>query len=108
MTGIDGSPPDLRHVPSGCPFHPRCRWAMEECVTTVPPDLQLHDIGGSREVLCWLQDGEHEVPPELNATPPAEGTVAARPSMRAHGTPVHANAAGSTGSTVRDQGGRTR
>ncbi|MDX6212022.1 MAG: peptide/nickel transport system ATP-binding protein [Frankiales bacterium] len=91
MTGIEGSPPDLRHVPSGCPFHPRCAWAMEECRTKVPPALELHDIGGSRQVLCWLQDGAHEVPPELDATPPAAGTEQARPSMRVHGTSVRAH-----------------
>ncbi|MDQ1542244.1 MAG: peptide/nickel transport system ATP-binding protein [Actinomycetota bacterium] len=82
MTGIEGSPPDLRHVPSGCPFHPRCAWAMDICTTREPPMLELHDVSGRREALCWLHDGGHEVPPELNRTPPAAGTVAARPSMR--------------------------
>jgi len=82
MTGIAGSPPDLRRVPSGCPFHPRCAWAMDECVTTKPPMLSLHDLSGHREALCWLQDGRHQVPPELDATPPTAGTDAARPSMR--------------------------
>ncbi len=24
MTGVPGSPPDLRDLPAGCPFHPRC------------------------------------------------------------------------------------
>ena len=93
MTGIPGSPPDLRHVPSGCPFHPRCAWAMDICSTTVPPALELHDVSGSRQVLCWLQDGEHEVPPELNVTPPVAGTLAARPSMRVHGTPERSSGA---------------
>ncbi|MDX6230059.1 MAG: peptide/nickel transport system ATP-binding protein [Frankiales bacterium] len=97
MTGIEGSPPDLRHVPSGCPFHPRCAWAMEECTTKVPPTLELHDIGGSRQVLCWLQDGAHEVPGELNATPLAAGTDEARPSMRVHGTPVRAHGSAEQG-----------
>jgi peptide/nickel transport system ATP-binding protein len=82
MTGIPGSPPDLRNVPSGCPFHPRCAWAMDICVTTVPPMLELRDESGVREALCWLQDGEHVVPPELAATPAAAGTAAAAPSMR--------------------------
>jgi peptide/nickel transport system ATP-binding protein len=85
MTGIEGAPPDLRHVPSGCPFHPRCAWAMDICVTTVPPALELHDVSGSRQVLCWLQDGAHEVPPELDATPPVAGTAEAAPSMRLQG-----------------------
>jgi peptide/nickel transport system ATP-binding protein len=92
MAGIEGSPPDLRQVPSGCPFHPRCAWAMDICVTTVPPALQLHDVSGSREALCWLQDGRHEVPPELNVTPPVAGTPEARPSMRVLGTPAQQHA----------------
>jgi peptide/nickel transport system ATP-binding protein len=87
MAGIEGSPPDMRNVPSGCPFHPRCAWAMDECVTQEPPALELHDVSGAREVLCWLQDGAHDVPPELNATPPAAGTTAARPSMRGKALP---------------------
>lgn len=69
MTGIKGSPPDLRHVPSGCPFHPRCAYAMPECSTMTPPLLELHDEMGSREVSCWLHDGAHEVPAELGVSP---------------------------------------
>ena len=87
MAGIEGSPPDLRKVPSGCPFHPRCAWAMDICATEDPPALTLHDASGAREVLCWLQDGTHEVPPELGAVPPAAGTAAARPSMRGQALP---------------------
>jgi peptide/nickel transport system ATP-binding protein len=86
MTGIDGSPPDLRHVPSGCPFHPRCAWAMEECVTSEPPVLQLRDASGDREALCWLQDGKHEVPPELAQTLTTAGTVETLPHMQARPT----------------------
>jgi oligopeptide/dipeptide ABC transporter ATP-binding protein len=33
---IAGSPPDLLNIPSGCPFHPRCPYAKEICVTDVP------------------------------------------------------------------------
>jgi peptide/nickel transport system ATP-binding protein len=81
MTGISGSPPDLRQVPSGCPFHPRCAHAMPECTTEHPPVLALHDILGRRSVSCWLQDGAHAVPPEL-ALPP-DG-----PSARVTAQPV--------------------
>src|SRR5260221_13750831 len=28
LTGIPGSPPDLRSVPPGCAFHPRCAFAF--------------------------------------------------------------------------------
>jgi peptide/nickel transport system ATP-binding protein len=31
LAGIPGSPPDLRSIPAGCPFEPRCRFATAEC-----------------------------------------------------------------------------
>jgi peptide/nickel transport system ATP-binding protein len=31
LTGIPGSPPDLRNLPPGCPFLPRCTHATEAC-----------------------------------------------------------------------------
>ena len=63
MEGIPGSPPDLRDLPTGCAFHPRCRWALEQCRTQVP-QLSLVD-GSRREVACWLHDGGQTVPEEL-------------------------------------------
>jgi peptide/nickel transport system ATP-binding protein len=39
MAGIPGSPPDLRSVPSGCAFHPRCPFAWQDC-QTIEPELQ--------------------------------------------------------------------
>ena len=36
MSGIPGSPPDLRNVPDGCAFRPRCPFAFEECVERLP------------------------------------------------------------------------
>jgi peptide/nickel transport system ATP-binding protein len=65
MTGIKGSPPDLRQVPSGCPFHPRCAHAMDICTTSQPPVLQVRDEFGARETACWLHDGHHVVPAGL-------------------------------------------
>jgi oligopeptide/dipeptide ABC transporter ATP-binding protein len=63
MDGIPGSPPDLRDLPQGCAFHPRCAWAMEQCRHDVP---QLAPIDGSkREVACWLHRGGSTVPEEL-------------------------------------------
>jgi peptide/nickel transport system ATP-binding protein len=63
MTGIPGSPPDLRMLPSGCVFHPRCRFAMARCAEDAPP-LEATGIGG-RVVACWLQDGPEPAPEEL-------------------------------------------
>ncbi|MDN5853373.1 MAG: ABC transporter ATP-binding protein, partial [Actinomycetia bacterium] len=34
---IAGQPPSLISVPDGCPFHPRCPFAMDQCVVEAPP-----------------------------------------------------------------------
>jgi peptide/nickel transport system ATP-binding protein len=41
LTGIPGSPPDLRSVPPGCAFHPRCAFAFTACHTIVPALLPV-------------------------------------------------------------------
>ncbi|WP_199441957.1 ABC transporter ATP-binding protein [Umezawaea beigongshangensis] len=51
LTGIPGSPPDLRHVPSGCPFHPRCPSAFDPCDQDTPA---LVPLGEHRSAACWL------------------------------------------------------
>jgi oligopeptide/dipeptide ABC transporter ATP-binding protein len=38
---IPGNVPDLINRPSGCPFHPRCRWATDRCVSTEPEFRQI-------------------------------------------------------------------
>ncbi len=63
MEGIPGSPPDLRDLPPGCAFHPRCKWAMPRCRQDVP---QLEPLRGSnREVACWLHQDDATAPAEL-------------------------------------------
>ena len=37
LVPIDGSPPSLLAPPSGCPFHPRCRYRFEPCPVERPP-----------------------------------------------------------------------
>ena len=69
MEGIPGSPPDLRDLPSGCAFHPRCRWAMDRCTHEVPRLAPLD--GAGREVACWLHRDGVQVPPELSRPDPA-------------------------------------
>jgi oligopeptide transport system ATP-binding protein len=46
---IGGSPPNLKKIPSGCAFHPRCPRARERCSQDVPP---LYDVGGGRRSAC--------------------------------------------------------
>ena len=73
MTGIPGSPPDLRALPSGCAFHPRCAWAMPQCRQEVPKLAPLN--GSLREVACWLHRGDATVPAELAKRDPASKTT---------------------------------
>ncbi len=46
---IQGQPPSLLHVPTGCPFHPRCPYAKSECRTTIPV---LRDLGDGHSSAC--------------------------------------------------------
>jgi peptide/nickel transport system ATP-binding protein len=48
LTGIPGSPPDLRGSLQGCPFAPRCAFARESCGTV---DMQLRARGDDPRVL---------------------------------------------------------
>ena len=38
---IPGLPPDLAHLPTGCPFAPRCERAEEICTREFPPFIEL-------------------------------------------------------------------
>lgn len=38
---IVGSPPDMAHPPSGCPFHPRCTFATDLCRREFPPQKSV-------------------------------------------------------------------
>jgi oligopeptide transport system ATP-binding protein len=41
LNTIKGLPPSLLNIPSGCPFHPRCRLAQDVCRSEVPPQVRL-------------------------------------------------------------------
>ncbi len=49
LATIPGAVPDPLHLPSGCAFHPRCRFAIEDCKGAVPP---LEDAGKGHRVRC--------------------------------------------------------
>jgi peptide/nickel transport system ATP-binding protein len=97
LSGIPGSPPDLRTPPPGCPFHPRCSFAMDICLQQVPPAIAL-GRAGARSAVCWLQDGTHDVPADLAVPEPGTGpgtrsgqaplTAAARPGSGAAPDPT--------------------
>src|SRR5436309_6850167 len=43
LEAIPGSPPSLLTPPSGCRFHPRCKYAKDICTTTDPPFFVLQE-----------------------------------------------------------------
>ncbi len=48
LRGIRGSAPDPADPPSGCPYHPRCTQAVDECTTWAP---ELSSVAG-RRIAC--------------------------------------------------------
>ena len=52
LVGIEGQPPDLLHPTMGCPFHPRCSYAMKICAEQYPDTTK---ISPGHRVKCWLQ-----------------------------------------------------
>ena len=47
---LEGDVPSPLHMPSGCPFRTRCRYATEQCAAEMPP---LSDRGDGHFVACW-------------------------------------------------------
>jgi oligopeptide/dipeptide ABC transporter ATP-binding protein len=41
LDAIPGLPPDLGHLPAGCPFHPRCGLASDRCRQEHPPAVAV-------------------------------------------------------------------
>jgi oligopeptide transport system ATP-binding protein len=58
---IEGTPPDLRFAPTGCPFAPRCAWRLDRCWTEMPAlepvvagaDIQITGPGATHRAACW-------------------------------------------------------
>ncbi|MDP4144317.1 MAG: ABC transporter ATP-binding protein [Bacillota bacterium] len=48
---IEGQPPDLLKPPVGCPFAPRCDYAMKICMTQRPSEFE---VGENHKAACWL------------------------------------------------------
>lgn len=43
LVNIPGVPPDITIVPKFCAFHPRCKYATEQCSQQIPPRVKLSD-----------------------------------------------------------------
>jgi oligopeptide/dipeptide ABC transporter ATP-binding protein len=52
LQAIAGDVPDLRSPPSGCRFHPRCKYVFDRCSKEHPP---LLEVERNRRVACFLR-----------------------------------------------------
>ena len=77
---IEGQPPDLTRLPTGCSFRPRCAFRVEYCATEEPPLREVPDA--THVSACWEAErvgssngGPRNGPP----SPPALGSTPAQP-----------------------------
>jgi peptide/nickel transport system ATP-binding protein len=50
-----GEPPDLKKLPTGCKFHPRCPYARDICRREEPV---LKEVKPGRSIACWKFDSD--------------------------------------------------
>jgi oligopeptide transport system ATP-binding protein len=52
---IEGSPPDMRIEPKGCPFVPRCPYRKDVCAEVIPPLETVPDAKTADHTMaCWV------------------------------------------------------
>ena len=56
LIAIRGTPPSPQQIPTGCPYHPRCPFAIDICTTVDPP---LVPVNG-RRLACHVDPFAHE------------------------------------------------
>ena len=57
LEAIAGLPPDLGHLPGGCPFHPRCSLASDRCRRDYPEPVVASP---THRAVCWEADAGGE------------------------------------------------
>jgi peptide/nickel transport system ATP-binding protein len=68
---IKGTPPSLINVPSGCPFHPRCAYAVRNGGRSETDRPEMLDTGRNHQVACHMAPEERrqiwsdEIQPKL-------------------------------------------
>jgi peptide/nickel transport system ATP-binding protein len=82
LTPIEGSPPSLVHLPSGCPFWPRCPLRIQKCVEVEPALLPVPGHDASHRAACHRSDEiEHrrltsvDIFPVQPASPPDQSVA---------------------------------
>jgi oligopeptide transport system ATP-binding protein len=71
---IEGTPPDQRRAPVGCPFAPRCAWRLDVCWREMPP---LEPIGPTGHVVTTGPQPTHRV--ACHNQPTREEAAAGKP-----------------------------
>ena len=54
LTQIEGSPPDMRKEPKGCPFAPRCTYRIDRCTEEMPPLEPGLESTPEHLKACWV------------------------------------------------------
>jgi len=55
---IEGAPPNMVDLPSGCSFHPRCAFKVDRCMKDVPA---LQQVGETQLAACWVTQAGGEL-----------------------------------------------
>jgi oligopeptide transport system ATP-binding protein len=74
LVPIEGRPPDMRRLPAGCPFAPRCAWRLDVCWSSNPP---LAPIDPNAIVVTTGPTATHRI--ACHNPPTVEERVAGRP-----------------------------
>ena len=82
MSGIPGSPPDLRSAPPGCAFHPRCPLATNACRQALPALQPVQAKDTAQMVACHLYN------PGSSAEPPTQTDLAKKYEVLAEGSAI--------------------
>ncbi len=54
LASIEGVPPDLRTLPAGCPFGPRCAYSAPDCLHENPPLQTVPNSTPDHIAACWF------------------------------------------------------
>jgi peptide/nickel transport system permease protein len=91
LAGVPGYPPDMRRLPAGCSFQPRCPRAIAACAGTLPVLLSPRDAGPPAQVACLLYEEDSGEPGQPEGLPPEGRTAGGR---TAEGLPAEGLTAG--------------
>ena len=71
LTPIEGAPPSLIHVPTGCSFHPRCSFRRPEVCPIEEPPLAADGDGAHRSACHFAEEVAGVAPADLQRSVPS-------------------------------------